>query len=121
MAIENRFVQNDNKNAVCYYRYSSSAQRDVSIEQQKEEAGGADTCGEKVTAQETAPEAPEAAPAPAEEPEKEITFSKKVITERDIIEANRDGVKVIRITERNILTALAKDAASARNIRLVRE
>lgn len=65
----------------------------------------------------------EAAPAPAEEPEpeKEITFSKKVITERDIIEANRDGVKVIRITERNILTALAKDAASARNIRLVRE
>ena len=55
------------------------------------------------------------------EPEKEITFSKKVITERDIIEANRDGVKVIRITERNILTALAKDAASARNIRLVRE
>ena len=92
-------------------------------EQQKEETGGADTCGEKVTAQETAPEAPEAAPAPAEEPdpEKEITFSKKVITERDIIEANRDGVKVIRITERNILTALAKDAASARNIRLVRE
>ena len=87
------------------------------------EAGGADACGEKVTAQETAPEAPEAAPAPAEEPEpeKEITFSKKVITERDIIEANRDGVKVIRITERNILTALAKDAASARNIRLVRE
>ena len=92
-------------------------------EQQKEEAGGADTCGEKETAPETAPEAPEAAPAPAEEPEpeKEITFSKKVITERDIIEANRDGVKVIRITERNILTALAKDAASARNIRLVRE
>lgn len=44
-----------------------------------------------------------------------------MITERDIIEANRDGVKVIRITERNILTALAKDAASARNIRLVRE
>ena len=78
---------------------------------------------EEVMAQETAPEAPEAAPAPAEEPEpeKEITFSKKVITERDIIEANRDGVKVIRITERNILTALAKDAASARNIRLVRE
>ena len=67
--------------------------------------------------------APEAASVPAEEPEpeKEITFSKKVITERDIIEANRDGVKVIRITERNILTALAKDAASARNIRLVRE
>lgn len=55
-----------------------------------------------------------------EEPEKEITFSKKVITERDIIEANRGGVKVIHLTERNILTALAKDAASARNIRLIR-
>ena len=77
-----------------------------------------------MTAQETAPEAPEAGAGhrtEEPEPEKEITFSKKVITERDIIEANRDGVKVIRITERNILTALAKDAASARNIRLVRE
>ena len=83
------------------------------------EAAPEHTCGEKVTAQETAPEA--SAPAEEPEPEKEITFSKKVITERDIIEANRDGVKVIRITERNILTALAKDAASARNIRLVRE
>lgn len=55
------------------------------------------------------------------EPEKELVFSKRVITERDIIEANRENVKVIRITERNILTALAKDAASARNIRLIRE
>ena len=55
------------------------------------------------------------------EAEKEITFTKKVITERDIIEANRDNVKVIRITERNILTALARDAASSRNIRLVKE
>lgn len=53
--------------------------------------------------------------------EKEISFSKRVITERDIIEANRDNVKVIHITERNILTALARDAASARNIRLIRE
>lgn len=53
--------------------------------------------------------------------EKEIVFTKRVISERDIIEANRDNVKVIRITERNILTALAKDAASARNIRLIRE
>lgn len=52
---------------------------------------------------------------------KEITFSKRVITERDIIEANRDNVKIIHITERNILTALARDAASARNIRLIRE
>ena len=55
------------------------------------------------------------------ESEKEITFSKKVISERDIIEANREGVKVIRVTSRNILTALAKDAAVTRNIRLIRE
>lgn len=60
-------------------------------------------------------------PAPEEEAPKEITFTKKVISERDIIEANREGVKVIRISERNIVTALAKDAASARNIRLIRE
>lgn len=53
--------------------------------------------------------------------EKEITISRRVITERDIIEANRDNVKVIHLTERNIVTALARDAASARNIRLVRE
>lgn len=55
------------------------------------------------------------------EPEKEMTFSKKVITERDVIEANRDNVKVICVTERNIVTALARDAASARNIRIVRK
>ena len=30
------FVRNDNNNAICYYRYSSDAQRDASIEQQRE-------------------------------------------------------------------------------------
>lgn len=38
MARAKRFVQNDNRNAYCYYRYSSTAQRDTSIEQQKIEA-----------------------------------------------------------------------------------
>jgi len=38
MAKAKKFVQNNNNNAVCYYRYSSDAQRDVSIEQQREEA-----------------------------------------------------------------------------------
>ena len=38
MARAKRFVQNDNKNALCYYRYSSDAQRDCSIEQQQNEA-----------------------------------------------------------------------------------
>lgn len=33
-----KFVQNNNNNAICYYRYSSSAQRDVSINQQQEQA-----------------------------------------------------------------------------------
>lgn len=52
---------------------------------------------------------------------KEITFSKRVITERDVIEAKKNDVQVIRITSKNILTALAKDAASVRNIRVIRE
>lgn len=54
-------------------------------------------------------------------PEEVRTFEKRVITERDIIEANCDKVKVIRITKKNILTPLAKDTASKRNIRLICE
>ena len=86
-----------------------------------------EACGSSCEAQEDEKEICEAVceqepPKVEEAPAvKEITFSKRVITERDIIEANRDNVKVIHITERNILTALARDAASARNIRLVRE
>lgn len=38
MARAKRFVQNNNKNAICYYRYSSDAQRECSIEQQQKEA-----------------------------------------------------------------------------------
>lgn len=38
MGAAKRFVQNPGKNAICYYRYSSDAQRDASIEQQQEEA-----------------------------------------------------------------------------------
>ncbi len=38
MARAKRFTQNDNRNAICYYRYSSDAQRDCSIEQQQQEA-----------------------------------------------------------------------------------
>lgn len=33
-----RFKQNENNNAICYYRYSSDAQRKCSIEQQRKEA-----------------------------------------------------------------------------------
>lgn len=38
MGAATRFVQNSGSNAICYYRYSSDAQRDVSIAQQKEAA-----------------------------------------------------------------------------------
>lgn len=68
-----------------------------------------------------APAQPQYTAASEAEPKKEMSFSKRVITERDIIEANRENVKVIRVTSRNILTALAKDAASARNITIIKE
>ncbi|MDD6325709.1 MAG: hypothetical protein PUA72_09060 [Lachnospiraceae bacterium] len=87
----------------------------------KEEAscGTSEACSKSEAAEEPAPAVTVSEKEP--ESEKEITFSKKVISERDIIEANREGVKVIRVTSRNILTALAKDAAVTRNIRLIRE
>lgn len=38
MGAAKRFTQNPGSNAICYYRYSSGAQRDVSIDQQREAA-----------------------------------------------------------------------------------
>ena len=38
MALVKRFVPNNNNNAICYYRYSSEAQREASIKQQKKAA-----------------------------------------------------------------------------------
>lgn len=38
MGAARRFVQNPGKNAICYYRYSSDAQREASIDQQKQAA-----------------------------------------------------------------------------------
>ena len=38
MGAARRFVQNPGNSAICYYRYSSGAQRDVSIDQQREAA-----------------------------------------------------------------------------------
>ena len=40
MGAAKRFTQNPGNNAICYYRYSSGAQRDVSIDQQREAAHG---------------------------------------------------------------------------------
>ena len=38
LALAKRFKQNPGNTAICYYRYSSEAQRDASIEQQREAA-----------------------------------------------------------------------------------
>lgn len=38
MGAAKRFIQNTGHNAICYYRYSSEAQRDVSIDQQRKAA-----------------------------------------------------------------------------------
>ena len=38
MGAAKRFTQNPGNNAICYYRYSSEAQRDASIEQQRDAA-----------------------------------------------------------------------------------
>ena len=38
MGAATRFIQNPGNSAICYYRYSSEAQRDVSIDQQKDAA-----------------------------------------------------------------------------------
>ena len=45
----------------------------------------------------------------------------KILTLKEAVNKAQSKSLQLRITERNILTALAKDAASARNIRLVRE
>ena len=46
MGAAKRFVQNPGNTAICYYRYSSEAQREVSIDQQKQAAHDyADTHG----------------------------------------------------------------------------
>ena len=71
----------------------------------------AEKCGETASSK----------PEPQKNDTVETEFSKKVITERDVIQANREGVNVIRLHSKNIMTALAKDAAAARNIRLIRE
>lgn len=67
-----------------------------------------------------------AVPAPVEvEPpytlEKEMRVDKRVLTERDVSEAGYAKFTVIRVSERCILTDLAKDYAKSHGIRLIRE
>lgn len=56
---------------------------------------------------------------PARE-EKELVISKKIITERDVVNAYADKVTVIHICKNTILTDLAKEYAQARNIAFLR-
>ena len=68
-----------------------------------------------------APESPEVPAAPAAREEKLVHVTKRVLTERDVREAAADKVTCIHIPAKCILTALAKDSAKERGIRLVQE
>ena len=61
------------------------------------------------------------APAPAAREEKLVHVTKRVLTERDVREAAADKVTCIHIPAKCILTALARDCARERGIRLVQE
>ena len=71
-----------------------------------------------------APAAPApAAPAPVAAccEEKAVRIEKRVLTEKDLIEANMSGVTKVHIGEKTIVTALAKDAAKDRGMTIVRD
>ncbi len=60
---------------------------------------------------------------PAAEPStaQEKKLSKRVLTERDLFDAEKQGACCIRVSKGCIITALAKDAAAARGISIVME
>ena len=67
-----------------------------------------------------------AAPAPPAPPPacceaKAVRIEKRVLTEKDLIEANMSGVTEVHIGEKTIVTALAKDAAKDRGMTIVRD
>lgn len=66
-----------------------------------------------------APAAPAAPPEPCC-PAKELCLDKRVLTERDVIAADKDEVTCIHIGEKTILTALAVEYAKSKGIRLIR-
>lgn len=71
-----------------------------------------------------APAAPApAAPAPVAAccEEKAVRIEKRVLTEKDLIEANMSGVSRVHIGAKTIVTALAKDAAKDRGMTIVRD
>ena len=64
-----------------------------------------------------------AAPAPAAAccEERAARVNKRVLTEKDLIEANMSGVTEVHIGGKTIVTALAKDAAKDRGMTIVRD
>ena len=53
--------------------------------------------------------------------QKELRIDKRVLTEKDLIEANMAGVTCIRISEKCIITALPNDAAKDRGTSIVKD
>lgn len=70
-----------------------------------------------------APAEPAPAPAPAAAccEERAVRVNKRVLTEKDLIEANMSGVTEVHIGGKTIVTALAKDAAKDRGMTIVRD
>lgn len=56
-----------------------------------------------------------------EQVQKAYAITKKLITDRDIKEALRNGAKVISVMPKTIITQLAKDSMSAYNINLIEQ
>lgn len=52
---------------------------------------------------------------------KELTITKRVLTERDVIDANKEGITCIIVGERTILTDLAKERAANSGIKIVKD
>ena len=68
-----------------------------------------------------APAEPTPAPAAACCEERAVRVNKRVLTEKDLIEANMSGVTEVHIGGKTIVTALAKDAAKDRGMTIVRD
>ena len=69
----------------------------------------------------SAPAPAEPAPAAACCEERAVRVNKRVLTEKDLIEANMSGVTEVHIGGKTIVTALAKDAAKDRGMTIVRD
>lgn len=80
-----------------------------------------DACEACKTCEPCAEPLPGAANVMAERVRKELTLGKRVITERDITEAVSNGVTVIHVGAKAILTDLAKEYAHNQKLEIVRD